>query len=43
MSRSAYYEWQKLPVDMERLQLRARVRELYNESRGAIGSRCSGK
>ncbi|OTA14550.1 transposase OrfAB, subunit B [Xenorhabdus vietnamensis] len=39
VSRSAYYDWRQRPVDTERLQLRIRVRELYNQSRGAIGSR----
>ncbi len=39
MSRSAYYDWRERPVDTERLRLRIRTRELYNQSRGAIGSR----
>ncbi|PHM66593.1 transposase OrfAB, subunit B [Xenorhabdus sp. KJ12.1] len=39
VSRSDYYDWRQRPVDTERLQLRIRVRELYNQSRGAIGSR----
>ncbi|WP_416777218.1 IS3 family transposase [Xenorhabdus budapestensis] len=39
VSRSAYYDWRQRPVDTERLQLRIRVRELYNQSRGAIGRR----
>ncbi|WP_374050736.1 IS3 family transposase [Xenorhabdus taiwanensis] len=39
VSRSAYYDWRQRPVDTERMQLRIRVRELYNQSRGAIGSR----
>ncbi|WP_422646058.1 IS3 family transposase [Xenorhabdus kozodoii] len=39
VSRSAYYDWRQRPIDTERLQLRIRVRELYNQSRGAIGSR----
>ncbi len=39
VSRSGYYDWRQRPVDTERLQLRIRVRELYNQSRGAIGSR----
>ncbi|WP_411572090.1 IS3 family transposase [Xenorhabdus nematophila] len=39
MSRSACYDWRERPVDTERLRLRIRTRELYNQSRGAIGSR----
>ncbi len=39
MSRSAYYDWRQRSVDAERLRLRARTRELYTQSRGAIGSR----
>ncbi len=39
VSRSAYYDWRQRPVDTERMQLRIRVRERYNQSRGAIGSR----
>ncbi|CDH35094.1 IS3 family transposase [Xenorhabdus bovienii] len=39
VSRSAYYAWHQRPVNTERMQLRVRVRELYNQSRGAMGSR----
>ncbi len=39
VSRSAYYDWRQRPVDTERVLLRIRVRELYNQSRGATGSR----
>nr|UVN17728.1 Integrase core domain protein [Xenorhabdus vietnamensis] len=39
MSRSAYYDGRQRPVDTERLQWRIRTRELYTQSRGAIGSR----
>ncbi len=39
MSRSAYYDWRQRPIDTERMQLRIRGRERYNQSRGAIGSR----
>ncbi|WMV71595.1 IS3 family transposase [Xenorhabdus griffiniae] len=39
VSRSAYYDWRQRSIDTERLQLRIRVRERYNQSCGAIGSR----
>ncbi|MEX0447620.1 hypothetical protein [Xenorhabdus sp. SGI246] len=35
VSRRAYYDWRQRPVDTERLQLRIRVSELYNQSRGS--------
>ncbi|WP_167386038.1 hypothetical protein [Xenorhabdus miraniensis] len=32
VSHSAYYAWRQRPIDTERMQLRIRVRELYNRS-----------
>ncbi|MDC9606925.1 TIGR02594 family protein [Xenorhabdus griffiniae] len=39
MSRRAYYDWRQRPVDTERMLLRIRIRERYNQSQGTIGSR----
>ncbi|EPG2867751.1 IS3 family transposase [Pluralibacter gergoviae] len=39
ISRSRYYASRTRPVDVRRMQLRTRIRELHQQSRGAAGSR----